>query len=69
MQSSRDRRINRALASVLSAIDQQYANAPAETWRELDERSIAADTARIAAYERADQLRERWRARIAAIPD
>ena len=70
-QSSRDRRINRALSSVLQSIDDraQRDHAAAQTWADLDNLSIRTNSLRIHAYKRAEALQTRWEARLATWED
>jgi hypothetical protein len=65
-RSRRERRIDRALSSVLHGIDDHYDNFSPATWREIDELAIAADRARIGAHKRAEKLFAQWRKRVAA---
>lgn len=68
MRSSRGRRIDRALSSVLETIERQHDEALDRfinpSWRVLDELSIEFDRRRIGAYVRADNLCAKWHARV-----
>ena len=70
-QSSRDRRINRALSSVLQSIDDraQREHGACETWADLDNLSIRTNSLRNYAYKRAKALKAKWEARLAAWED
>ena len=70
-QSSRDRRINRALSSVLQSIDDraQREHGACETWADLDNLSIRTNSLRNYAYKRAKALQAKWEARVAAWED
>jgi hypothetical protein len=65
-QSSRIRRINRALSSVLQSIDDRadHEHATCETWADLDNLSIRTNSLRIYAYKRAKALQAAWEHRV-----
>lgn len=65
-RSSRDRRIDRALSSVLAAVDdaEESDRFHCRTWRELDCLSIRMNGRRNKAYDRATNLRIKWHARV-----
>jgi hypothetical protein len=67
-QSSRNRRINRALSSVLQSIadraDREHATC--ETWADLDNLSIRTNSLRNYAYKRAKALQDAWERRVLA---
>jgi hypothetical protein len=69
MRSQRQRRIDRALSSVLRAIDaeQDAADNSCETWAQYDRMSARMNTKRVAAYDRANALDAQWSARIAKL--
>jgi hypothetical protein len=66
MRSSRDRRIDRALSSVLDAIQRQHDDElyHCRDWQEIGRLGERMDTRRIAAHDHAKALREMWRRRV-----
>jgi hypothetical protein len=68
-RSTRQRRIDRALSSVLDHIDYKHnaqlrALPDNHTWGDVNALTFARDGAVIAACKRADKLTQLWRARV-----